>query len=290
MKEMFGGKVYRLCLQTGCTCPNRDGKVSHGGCIFCSEGGSGEFAAPASLPVSLQIEAAKKLVVKKLSKSFKGYMAYFQSFSNTYGDCGKLTELFTETISRDDILALSVATRPDCLPDDIVSMLAALNRIKPVYVELGLQTIHEKTAVLINRGYSLSVYEDAVRRLKEAGIKVVVHIIAGLPGEDEEMILETAGYLAGTGPFRIIPDGIKISILYVLKNTPLYDMYIKNPELIHEYAPEEYALLIKKILDILPPQVTVHRLTGDPPKKLLVSPLWTADKKRILNLIHGLCR
>ena len=286
MQEMFGGKVYRLSLSTGCTCPNRDGTVSTGGCIFCSAGGSGEFSQSGCLPVSDQIELAKQLVEKKISKNCAGYMAYFQSFTNTYGPCEKLRELFQEALSHPEIRALSVATRPDCLPDDIVSMLSELNREKPVYVELGLQTMHEDTAVLLNRGYPLSVFEDAFRRLNKAGLRVVVHLIIGLPGEDEKKILETAAYLAGgAGSAHAVPDGIKLQILQVLKGTRLSEMEEKDPGILPSYSLPEYAELVRKILSVLPETVTVHRLTGDPPKKLLISPLWTADKKRVLNTL-----
>lgn len=288
MKETFGGKVYRLALSTGCTCPNRDGTVGHGGCIFCSEGGSGDFATDFSMTVSEQIESAKLLVSKKLSKSFAGYMAYFQSFTNTYGPIERLKAIFTEAISRDDIVALDIGTRPDCLPDEMVKMLSSLNKIKPVYVELGLQTMHEDTARYINRCYPLSVFEDAVKRLRLEGIKVVVHMIVGLPGEDEKMILETAQYLSDFShsvPDVTLINGIKIQILQVLKNTRLSEAVSDDPSLIREYTLEEYTELLKKILYILPSDMTVHRLTGDPPKKLLISPLWTADKRHVLNYI-----
>ena len=284
MKEMFGGKVYRLSLSSGCTCPNRDGTVSYGGCIFCSEGGSGDFAASAEKTVGEQLEDAKKLVAKKLSGNFAGYMAYFQSFSNTYGPVEKLRGLFSEALSRKEVVALSVATRPDCLPEETVSMLAELNREKPVYVELGLQTMHENTARLINRGYGLPCFEDAVLRLKKAGIRVVVHLIIGLPGETDEIIRETVRYLSrGIGKEHVMIDGVKFQILQVLKGTKLHEMVEKDPALLREYSLTEYGLLLKELLDILPAEVTVHRITGDPPKKLLVSPQWTACKKYVLN-------
>lgn len=288
MKEIFGGKVCRLALQTGCTCPNRDGTKGTGGCIFCSEGGSGDFAADPSLSVAEQIEAAKLTVSKKLSKSFAGYMAYFQSFTNTYGPCERLRAIFTEALMCDDIVALSIGTRPDCLPDGMIKMLSSLNRIKPLYVELGLQTMHEDTAVLINRCYSLPVFEDAVMRLRAEGIKVVVHMIAGLPGEDEKRILETASYLSEFShsvPGMTLINGVKLQILQVLRNTRLQKAVQDDPAFIKEYTLEEYTELLKKILDILPSDMTVHRLTGDPPKKLLISPQWTADKRHVLNCI-----
>lgn len=288
MKERFGGKVYRLALSTGCTCPNRDGTKGTGGCIFCSEGGSGDFAQKPSKTVSEQIDAAKFSVSRKLSKNFAGYMAYFQSFTNTYGPADRLEQLFSETLLRDEILALDIGTRPDCLPDDMIKMLASLNRKKPLYVELGIQTMHEDTADMINRCYSLPVFEDAVKRLRSEGIQVVVHMIAGLPGEDSERTLETASYLARFShsvPGITLINGIKIQLLQILKNTKLCQMVSEDPSLIREYTLEEYTELLKRILDILPADMTVHRLTGDPPKSLLISPAWTADKKRVLNYI-----
>ena len=281
MKEIFGGKVYRLSLSSGCSCPNRDGTCGTGGCIFCSAGGSGEFAAQSSLSIDAQIEEAKRKVAAKLSRNFAGYMAYFQSFSNTYGPAEKLKKLFSEALAHPEVLALSVATRPDCLPDEMIGILSELNRQKPVWVELGLQTVHEDTAELIHRGYQLPVFEDALRRLTAAGLRVVVHVIIGLPGEDAGRTKDTVRYLAS----RPI-DGIKLQVLQVLKGTALAEMKKQDPEILHEYSLEEYALLLKELLDILPEQVTVHRLTGDPPKKLLISPAWTADKKRVLNTIR----
>ena len=291
MKELFGGKVYRLSLSSGCTCPNRDGTAGTGGCIFCSAGGSGEFASRADISVSAQLEEAKKRVAGKLSRSFAGYMAYFQSFSGTYGPVERLEKLFAECLDHEEILALSVATRPDCLPPETVAMLARLNRRKPVWVELGLQTVHEDTAMLINRGYRLPVFEDAVRRLKAAGLRVVVHVIVGLPGEDAERTAETVRYLsrltgAADGKPVCLIDGIKLQILQVLKGTRLAEMKKQDSRILPEYSPESYAALLKELLDILPASVTVHRLTGDPPKSLLISPAWTADKKRVLNTIR----
>jgi len=325
MKEMFGGKVYRLSLSSGCSCPNRDGKAGTGGCIFCSAGGSGEFAACGNIDV--QIEEAKKKVARKLSKNFAGYMAYFQSFTNTYGPAEQLRALFSSALEQEDILALSVATRPDCLPDEMIGMLAELNLCKPVWVELGLQTAHEDTAALIHRGYTLDVFEDAVRRLKAAGLRVVVHVIIGLPGEDAKRTRDTIRYLANFSQegrslldengqqgrslldendqwgrslldengqqghsfsqegTSLLIDGIKLQILQVLKGTQLAEMVQQDPGIIPSYTLEEYASLLKELLEILPEEITVHRLTGDPPKSLLISPLWTADKKKVLNMI-----
>ena len=219
LKEMYGEKIYRLALSSGCSCPNRDGTVGVGGCTFCSEGGSGEFAAEPA-PVAEQIERAKTLVRAKTDG--KRFIAYFQSFTNTYGDVERLRKLYTETILRDDIVILSIGTRPDCLGDEVMEMLAELNRIKPVWVELGLQTANDATAQRVNRGYPRSVFEDAYRRLREAGISVVVHLIFGLPGESREDMLASVSYIAGLTP---PPDGVKLQLLQVLAGTKLAEEY-----------------------------------------------------------------
>ncbi len=284
LKKEYGCKVYRLSLSAGCTCPNRDGKISYGGCSFCSEGGSGDFAAP-FLPVDEQIAIAKEKIAAKLpKKSEEGkvkYIAYFQSFTNTYGDTKRLEGLFTETIEREDIAILSVATRPDCLEDDKLEMLKRLNEKKPVWIELGLQTIHEKTAEGFNRGYRLKVFEESYKRLAAAGIKVIVHVILGLPGESREEMLETIKYLAALQPVLF---GIKLSLLHVLRGTRLAREYEKAPFKIMSL--EEYCELVADCLRILPEETTVHRITGDGPKKLLIEPKWSADKKRVLNELN----
>lgn len=288
MKEEFGTKVYRLALQTGATCPNRDGTLGYGGCIFCSEGGSGEFAAPL-LPVKEQIRQAKKRVSAKISPSIpeeeRKYIAYFQSFTNTYGDEDKLLSMFREAAAEPEICAVAIGTRPDCLSEKMVRELAELNRKTPVWLELGLQTIHEETARFIRRGYELPVFADACRRLKEAGLTVIVHVILGLPGETREMMLQTVRYI---GEFEPRLDGIKISLLYVLQGTDLADLWEKGQ--VPEMTLEEYASLVVDCLRIIPEDMTVHRLTGDGPKKLLLSPLWTADKKRVLNTLSRAIR
>ncbi len=278
LKEQYGEKIYRLALSSGCTCPNRDGKVGTGGCTFCSEGGSGEFAAKPA-PIAEQIEAAKKLVSAKT----KGgrFIAYFQSYTNTYGDVDRLRALYTETIERDDIAILSVGTRPDCLPDAVISMLAELNRIKPVWVELGLQTAHDETAARINRCYPLSTFEDAYRRLTEAGLTVIVHLIFGLPGENEDDMLDSVRYLAKLTP---PPGGVKLQLLQILRGTKMAEEYAQNPWPIMTLT--EYAELITKAVRLLSPETVVHRLTGDGPKRLLIEPQWCADKKRVLNTLR----
>ena len=278
MKERFGGKVYRLALTTGCSCPGRDRGTP---CIFCSAEGSGDIAAPASLSVSEQIEYAKKLVAGKLSGNFAGYMAYFQSFTNTYGPVEKLRKIFMEAASHPEILAVSIATRPDCLPEDMVEMLSEVSAVKPLTVEFGLQTANEKTAEFLQRGYQNEVFEDAVRRLKEKGIEVVVHLIVGLPGETARDCLATAKYLSD-----LLIDGVKIQVLQVLSGTKLAELTKGDPSLVPRISLEEYTDTVKQMLKVLPETVTVHRLTGDPPKKLLISPLWTADKKKVLNYMR----
>ena len=279
LKEQYGEKIYRLALSSGCTCPNRDGTVGTGGCTFCSEGGSGEFAAKTA-PVSEQIEQAKKLVQAKTRGS--RYIAYFQSYTNTYGDVNRLRALYTETIERDDIAILSVGTRPDCLPDAVISMLAELNRIKPVWVELGLQTANDETAARINRCYPLSTFEDAYRRLTEAGLTVIVHLILGLPGENEDDMLDSVRFLAKLTP---PPGGVKLQLLQILRGTKMAEEYERSPWPIMTLA--EYAELITKAVRLLPPKTVVHRITGDGPKRLLIEPQWCADKKRVLNTLRA---
>ena len=275
LKETFGEKLYKLSLNGGMTCPNRDGKISTGGCIFCSEGGSGEFAALCT-DISQQIDYAKSLVQDK----FNGdkYIAYFQAYTNTYAPIEYLRELFMPVIQRNDIAVLSVATRPDCLEDDKIQLISELAKIKPVWIELGLQTMHQTTADFINRGYPLECYETAVKNLKQAGAEIITHIIVGLPYESREDMLQTAQYV---GQFT---DGIKIQLLHVLKNTRLAELYENGLfETLSEY---EYISLVADMISVLPENVVIHRLTGDGDKNLLISPKWSGDKRRILNLIN----
>ncbi len=293
LKEMYGEKIYRLALSSGCSCPNRDGTVGVGGCTFCSEGGSGEFAAEPA-PVAEQIERAKTLVRAKTGGG--RFIAYFQSFTNTYGDVERLRKLYTETILRDDIVILSIGTRPDCLGDEVMEMLAELNRIKPVWVELGLQTANDATAQRVNRGYPRSVFEDAYRRLCAAGISVVVHLIFGLPGESREDMLASVSYIAGLTP---PPDGVKLQLLQVLAGTKLAEEYREcfarednasedsrdNAPALHIMSLQEYGDLLVDALRLLPPETVVHRITGDGPKRLLLAPKWCADKKKVLNYL-----
>lgn len=278
MKESFGGKVYKLALDGGFTCPTRDGTLDTRGCIFCS-GGSGDFAVPVGNDVYAAIEDAKALVASK-NRGGK-YIAYFQSYTGTYAPVERLRKLYSEAISHPDVVALDIGTRPDCLGDDVMELLAELNAVKPVWVELGLQTIHEQTARYIRRGYPLEVFDDAVARLKHAGIYTIVHMIIGLPGESPEMMYETAEYIGRSGA-----DGIKLQLLHVLRGTDLADEYAAGKFKVLEL--EEYLAILKGCLDRLPPDITVHRLTGDGAKRDLIAPLWSADKKRVLNMIKDL--
>ena len=274
MRERFGCKVYKLALNGGMTCPNRDGTVGERGCIFCSDVGSGEFAAPACGSISDQIAQAKARVEKK-NKGGK-YVAYFQSFTNTYGPLPYLERIFREAMQPDDIVALSIATRPDCLGPEVLALLSSLNKKKPVWVELGLQTIHPASAQYIRRGYDLEVYDRAVRQLKEAGIEVITHVILGLPGETREQMLQTVRYVGQSGA-----DGIKLQLLHVLEGTDLARDWREGKVPVMEL--EEYILLLEQCLAVLPPEMVIHRLTGDGHKRDLLAPLWTGDKKRVLN-------
>ncbi|MBP3319938.1 MAG: TIGR01212 family radical SAM protein [Ruminiclostridium sp.] len=276
MQERFGCKVYKLALDGGMTCPNRDGTIGDRGCIFCSDVGSGEFAAPACGDIPHQIAQAKARVEKK-NKGGK-YVAYFQSFTNTYGPLSYLERTFRQAMEPEDILALSVATRPDCLDPEVVRMLARLNEQKPVWVELGLQTIHPDSARYIRRGYGLEVYDQAARRLKEAGLEVITHVILGLPGETREQMLETVRYVGQSGA-----DGIKLQLLHVLEGTDLARDWREGK--VPVLSLEEYVLLLADCLAVLPPDMVIHRLTGDGHKRDLLAPLWTGDKKRVLNTI-----
>ena len=280
-RETFGEKLYKISLNGGFTCPNRDGALGSRGCIFCSAGGSGDFAEDPHASIATQIEAGKKKVEKKM-KSGGHYIAYFQAYTNTYAPLERLEALFTAAISHPDIRVLSVATRPDCIPEETVALLARLNRIKPVWVELGLQTIHEESARYIRRGYPLAVYEDALRRLKEAGLTVITHVILGLPGETREDMLETIKYLA-KGIKDTLTDGITLQLLHVLRNTDLAEDYLAGRFSVMTL--EEYLPLLADCVRRLPPDMVVHRITGDGPKNLLLAPLWTGNKRLVLNAI-----
>lgn len=279
IKETFGEKLYKISLDGGMTCPNRDGTLGFGGCIFCSKGGSGEFAEPFCEDINLQIEKAKEKVKNK-SKS-KRFIAYFQSYTNTYEKTSYLKELFEKVIARDDIAALSIATRPDCIDEEKAQMLHLLNKTKPVFVELGLQSANEETAKYIRRGYSLAVFEKAMELLR--GLHTVVHQIIGLPFETREDYFKTADYIANSGA-----KGIKLQLLHVLKGTQLHEEYKKGVFVTLEK--EEYLNIVTDIIERLPRNMVIHRLTGDGAKKLLVAPLWSANKKDVLNSLSKMMR
>lgn len=277
VQSRFGEKLYKLSLETGCTCPTRDGTLGTDGCIFCSAGGSGEFAQKPLDNIHLQIEWAKAQV----SKKFKGthYIAYFQSYTNTYGDIARLRQIYFTAAENPCVKAVSIATRPDCLPPEVLQMLKELNEIKPVFVELGLQTIHESTAQFIRRGYPLPVYEQAVSALHGIGVHVVTHLILGLPQETKEQMLESVRYVGKIGT-----DGVKLQLLHVLKGTDLEKIYRSGA--FRTLEKEEYIDLLCDCIEVLPPNTVIHRLTGDAPKALLVAPTWSSNKKDVLNSIH----
>ena len=278
IRRRFGEKLYKLSLDGGMSCPNRDGTLGNGGCIFCS-GGSGEFAAAQRPSIEEQLESARARVAFKAGDSGR-YIAYFQSYTNTYAPAQRLRELFMPIITRPDIAVLDIATRPDCLGDDILELLSELNRIKPVWVELGLQTIHPSTAEYIRRVYALPVYDEAVRQLKSRGIEVIVHMILGLPGETDEMIYETASYIAKSGA-----DGIKLQLLHVLRGTDLAADYEAGK--FETLTLEHYTELLEGCIRRLSPDMTVHRITGDGAKRELIAPMWSADKKMVLSYINS---
>lgn len=276
LKERFGEKVYKIALNGGFTCPNRDGKIGTRGCIFCSKGGSGDFAESPDLTITEQIENGKKRLEKKIKNG--KYIAYFQAFTNTYAPVEKLREIYTEAIIHPDIVALSIGTRPDCLGDDVLALLDELNKIKPIFVELGLQTINEDTARYIRRGYTLEVYDKAVTDLHKISINVVTHIILGLPNESKEDMLNSVEYACK------VTDGIKLQLLHILKGTDLAKDYEQGK--FKALTLEQYTEIIKECVQIIPENVVIHRLTGDGAKKDLIAPLWSADKKTVLNTIN----
>ena len=278
-REKYGCKVYKLAIDAGFSCPNRDGTLSYGGCSFCSAAGGGDFAEKRCASISEKLEKAKARVAFK-NKGGK-YIAYFQAFTNTYGPVEKLEALYRLAMEPEYIVGLSIGTRPDCLPEETVALLSRLNQIKPISVELGLQSIHENTARYIRRGYQTEVYYDAVRRLKAAGLEVVTHIILGLPGESAEMMVQTtkAAVAAGT-------DGIKFQLLHVLRGTDLEKDYLADQ--FSCLTMEEYGSILKLCLAAVPSQVVIHRITGDGAKKDLIAPLWSADKKKVLAYLQDI--
>lgn len=281
LQDTFGEKVYKIALNGGFTCPNRDGTLDTRGCIFCSGAGSGEFAGRSEDSITAQIEQGKERIKKKIKNG--KYIAYFQAFTNTYAPVQRLRALYEEAVSHPDIAVLSVATRPDCLSQEVVALLQEMNRRKPVWVELGLQTIHEKTAEYIRRGYPLSVYDGAVKALKEIGVQVIVHVILGLPGETEEKMKETVSYVGKSGA-----DGIKLQLLHVMKGTDLERAYREGNCRMMEA--EEYVRLVADCIALLPERMVIHRMTGDGDKKTLIAPKWSMDKKRVLNALQKAIR
>lgn len=269
LKQVFGEKVYKVSLNGGMTCPNRDGSLGTDGCIFCSSGGSGEFAATKTGTIYEQIQQGIDIIRKHGKHTGNKFIAYFQAYSNTYAPASYLEDLYIQALSHPDIVAMSVGTRPDCFNQDIFALIEKCNRIKPVWIELGLQTIHEKTAKLIKRGYTLDVFNNTVKELRKRNIDVITHVIIGLPGETEEDIIETVHYLN-----KMDIQGIKLQLLHILKNTPLASIHGK----IHIYSEEEYIKTVIRCISELSPAIVVHRLTGDGPKNMVIAPLWSCNK------------
>lgn len=281
LKKRFGEKMYKLSLDGGMTCPNRDGSLGYGGCIFCSGEGSGDFAAPMNTDIRRQLSQAKAILGKKYSGS--RYIAYFQSYTNTYAPVSYLEKLFTEVIQQEDIAVLDIATRPDCLGRDVLELIRSLTAVKPVWVELGLQTSDDRTAALIHRCYPTALYSQAVSNLHQAGAEVITHMIIGLPGENRNTILQTADYIAGCGS-----DGIKLQLLHVLRGTVLAQMYERGECSV--LTEDDYISLLCDIIARLPPEIVIHRLTGDGNKDTLIAPLWSCRKGAVLNHIHHALR
>lgn len=286
LKNMYGQKVYKIALSSGCTCLNRDGTLGVGGCTFCTAGGSGEFAEPAGSAASLdaQIKAAQSRILSKLPAGLppekRKFIAYFQSYTNTYGNINRLTDLYSRILARPDIAGLSIGTRPDCIGDDVLAMLVSLNAVKPVWVELGLQTADDETARRIHRGYRTDVFDASYRRLKAAGLTVVTHLILGLPGESRDDMLDSVRHVAA---LISAPDGIKLQMLNILEGSQLSAEYKAHP--FAQMTMEEYCSLVVDCLKLLPGGTIIHRMTGDGPRKLLLSPAWVTDKKRVMNLL-----
>lgn len=277
LRERFGEKVYKVTLNGGMSCPNRDGTLGNGGCIFCSSGGSGDFAADAALSVTEQIES--QITMLRAKRPIRKFIAYFQAYTNTYAPVPYLTRIFEEALSHPDIIALSIGTRPDCLGPEVISLLSRLNRQKPVWIELGLQTIHEDTARYIRRGYPLSRFEEAVKNLRAEGMEVIVHTILGLPGETDEQILATMDYLNHQDI-----QGVKLQLLHVLRGTDLAKDYKAGR--FSAYTKDAYLDLVIRCLETLRPDLVIHRVTGDGPKELLIAPLWASRKREVLNDLH----
>ena len=277
LKNKYGCKVYKLALNANVTCPNRDGKIGDRGCIFCSAGGAGDFAPYKMKSIDEQIKEAKERVSLKIKDG--KYIAYFQSFTNTYGPIDYLEKIFTEAINKEDIVGLSIATRPDCIDNEVLDLIEKLNKIKPVWIELGLQSVNSKTIEYIRRGYDMSCFEDTQNKLKERNIETVIHLILGLPGESEEDMLRSVEYVAKSGA-----QGIKLHLLHILKGTDLEKEYEQGK--IRVLGLDEYVELLNKCISLLPKDMVIHRLTGDGPKNLLIAPEWSKNKKNVLNKIN----
>jgi len=280
-KEKFGSKVYKIAIDAGCTCPTRDGTKGNKGCIFCSANGSGDFVPSKKLSISEQIKQAKEIIQKKVKKEIK-YIAYFQNFTNTYGDEKLLVQKYNEAINCENVCGISIATRPDCISSSILKEIAALCKKTFVTIELGFQTSNEKSANYIRRGFSNQEYLEAVRRIHQADsrIHVVTHLIFGLPGETHDDMMNSVKFCLNAKT-----DGIKFTVLYVLKGTDLEKDYQAGKFDVLEM--DEYFALLKSALQLIPPKIVIHRLTGDGPKKLLIAPMWTANKKNVLNAINN---
>ena len=277
LKKTFGEKVYKLSLDGGMTCPNRDGTCGDRGCIFCSAGGSGDFAGDRNKSIPEQIREQKSLLQQK--RPVHKFIAYFQAYTNTYAPVEYLEKIFREAISDEEVVVLSIGTRPDCLGEEVLSLLEELNQIKPVWIELGLQTIHPETLAFIRSGFALSDFDRAVTELHKRGIKVIVHLILGLPGETKEMMRASVSYAAALPVF-----GMKLQLLHILKGTDLHTYYESHP--FDTFTLDDYCDFVTECVALLPPDIVIHRLTGDGPKKLLAAPLWSADKKRVLNQLQ----
>ncbi len=278
LKERFGEKVYKIALDGGFTCPNRDGTLDTQGCIFCSGMGSGDFAEDRRCTITEQIEQGKQRLKGKMEHG--KYIAYFQAFTNTYASVEQLRAMYMEAVQHPDVVVISIATRPDCLPEEVLELLKEINALKPVWVELGLQTIHESTARYIRRGYVLSVYDEAVRRLREIGVDVIVHIILGLPGESREDMLKTVRYVGESGV-----QGVKLQLLHVIRGTDLEKEYEQGR--FETLDMVSYTELVADCIAELPEDMIIHRMTGDGDKRTLVAPLWSGDKKRVLNMLNS---
>lgn len=277
LKQAYGEKVYRLSLNGGMTCPNRDGTLDHRGCIFCSAGGSGDFAASPVLSISQQLQQAKDRIQEKTG--CRKYIAYFQAYTNTYADVTYLRSIYMEAIQSPEVVAISIATRCDCISDEVLALLVEINKIKPVWIELGLQTIHDTTHRLIRSGFTYACFLDTVRRLHEAQLTTIVHLILGLPEETKDMMLASVDAVAA------LPiDGVKLQLLHILKGTDLATYYTEHPFPV--FTLEEYCDFIPLCLAHLPEHIVIHRITGDGPRNLLIAPDWSTDKKRVLNQIN----